>query len=43
LVKHIHIALDNNDFEKLKKAKGNVSWADFLLGKTQTEDINEEN
>ena len=31
MVKHIHIYLDDVDYEKLIKVKGKTSWHDYLL------------
>ena len=31
MVKYINIAIDDDKYEQLKKAKGNDSWKDFIL------------
>ena len=33
MVKNINITLDDKDYERLAKAKGDLSWRDFLLSK----------
>mgnify|MGYP001610698285 CR=1 FL=1 len=32
MVKHIHLSLDDQLFDKLKKTKGERSWEEFLVG-----------
>jgi len=31
MVKNINIAIDDDNYEMLKKAKGKLSWRDFIL------------
>ena len=31
MVKTIFLKLENKDFERLKKKKGNLSWEEFLI------------
>ena len=30
-MKYVHIALDNEDFDALEKAKGKRTWREFIL------------
>jgi hypothetical protein len=35
MVKSIHIILDDEDYEKIIKKKGNKTWKEFLLEKVE--------
>jgi len=32
MVKHVHVVLDDNDYEKLMEAKKGKTWRELLLG-----------
>lgn len=34
-VHNIHIIVDEDEYQKLMKAKGSRSWHDFILGKVK--------
>lgn len=42
MVKHIHILLDDEEYKKLDKAKGNQTWHDFIMSAAEAILIGEE-
>lgn len=35
MVKHVNIDLDNKDYEAIIKAKGKMTWREYLLWRSQ--------
>lgn len=35
MVKHLNIILDDKDYKRLVKAKGNMNWRDFVMQLTK--------